>query len=503
MTVFSTRNLRTTTAIAAVAAVMGAAPAAADVTAQEVWDNWKEMMGVYGESGISIGSESQSGDTLTVTDLKVMIEDSSDVVEMTMSEIAFKENGDGTVTVTMSEENPLNISSDGTTLPLVIRNEGFEMVVSGTVEEMNFALTADRYGLEATPGTYDDVKISAGSVYMEGIDGSYVSATGDMRDLDYSINAAAIVMTVEITEPGGPGSVVMSGRIDGLQTEADVTMPLDIAEMENPENLFMDGFSVAASYVFGASDYSFDINADGDAGQGAASAAGGSMSISMSKDGFSYEGGAQSPMVSAFGFEIPFPVEIAMDSYSYKLVAPLSKSDEPRDFALAVGLRGLTVNDILWSLFDPGEALPRDPATVAFDLTGKVRPLFDALDPAQQMEAAMSDMPAEIDSISLNSLEISAVGADVTGSGAFTFDNTDLATFDGIPRPEGTLTVAVNGANGLIDKLMEMGLLPQEQAMGARMMMGLFATPVGDDMLESIVEINDQGHVLANGQRLQ
>jgi hypothetical protein len=35
------------------------------------------------------------------------------------------------------------------------------------------------------------------------------------------------------------------------------------------------------------------------------------------------------------------------------------------------------------------------------------------------------------------------------------------------------------------------------------MMMGMFATPVGDDMLETVLEVNDQGHVLANGQRLQ
>ena len=50
----------------------------------------------------------------------------------------------------------------------------------------------------------------------------------------------------------------------------------------------------------------------------------------------------------------------------------------------------------------------------------------------------------------------------------------------------------------------QMGMLPQEQALGARMMMGVFATPGdGDDTLVSKIEVNDQGHVLANGQRLQ
>jgi hypothetical protein len=36
-----------------------------------------------------------------------------------------------------------------------------------------------------------------------------------------------------------------------------------------------------------------------------------------------------------------------------------------------------------------------------------------------------------------------------------------------------------------------------------RMMLGMFATPVGDDMLTSTIEVNAEGHVLANGQRLR
>jgi len=55
-----------------------------------------------------------------------------------------------------------------------------------------------------------------------------------------------------------------------------------------------------------------------------------------------------------------------------------------------------------------------------------------------------------------------------------------------------------------MDKLVQMGLLPQEQAMGARMMMGLFARPgEGPDSLTSTLEINAEGHILANGQRIQ
>ncbi|HKK96878.1 MAG TPA: DUF2125 domain-containing protein, partial [Marivita sp.] len=65
-------------------------------------------------------------------------------------------------------------------------------------------------------------------------------------------------------------------------------------------------------------------------------------------------------------------------------------------------------------------------------------------------------------------------------------------------------TFSVSGANALIDKLISMGVLTSEDAMGARMMMGMFAVP-GDapDSLNSTITINEQGHVLANGMRIQ
>jgi len=91
----------------------------------------------------------------------------------------------------------------------------------------------------------------------------------------------------------------------------------------------------------------------------------------------------------------------------------------------------------------------------------------------------------------------------ISGDGAFTFDNNDLETFDGLPRPLGAATVKIEGANGLMDNLVSMGLLPEDQASMGRLMMGMFARATGDDQLETTVEVNDQGHLIVNGQRIQ
>jgi hypothetical protein len=111
--------------------------------------------------------------------------------------------------------------------------------------------------------------------------------------------------------------------------------------------------------------------------------------------------------------------------------------------------------------------------------------------------------PIQIDEVTIEDLRIAAVGAEATATGAMTFDWTDFQTIPGIARPEGAVTVTLNGANALMDTLVAMGLIPEGDLMMPRMMMGMFATTVGDDMLESVLEVNSEGHVLANGQRLQ
>ena len=73
-----------------------------------------------------------------------------------------------------------------------------------------------------------------------------------------------------------------------------------------------------------------------------------------------------------------------------------------------------------------------------------------------------------------------------------------------MPRPTGGIDLKLVGGNGLLDNLVNMGILPEQQSMGARMMMGIFARPGdGPDSLTSKIEINAAGQVLANGQRIR
>ena len=72
-----------------------------------------------------------------------------------------------------------------------------------------------------------------------------------------------------------------------------------------------------------------------------------------------------------------------------------------------------------------------------------------------------------------------------------------------MPAPTGKVDLKIIGLNGLIDKLVAMGLLPEDQAMQGRMMLSMFANPgAGEDEMTSTLEFKDQ-HFYANGQQLQ
>jgi hypothetical protein len=92
------------------AALVAGGAAQAQVTAQQVWDNWQQGMAIYGEGGVSIGSESLVGSSLTVTDLTLSMSDEVSTVSSTIPSIVFTERGDGTVSVVMSESYPVTIT---------------------------------------------------------------------------------------------------------------------------------------------------------------------------------------------------------------------------------------------------------------------------------------------------------------------------------------------------------------------------------------------------------
>ena len=162
---------------------------------------------------------------------------------------------------------------------------------------------------------------------------------------------------------------------------------------------------------------------------------------------------------------------------------------------MKVSLVGLSLSDQIWSMLDPTAQLSHGPATLIVDLTGTGKPLVDLFSAAA---AASPVPPVQIDSLNVNKLQLTAAGAELTGAGALTFDNAM-----GMPMPLGAIDLKLSGANKLMDGLVAMGVMPQDQVMFAKMMMGMYAVPAGEDLFTSKIEFKEGGQILANGQPIK
>ncbi|SLN35243.1 DUF2125 domain-containing protein [Pseudooctadecabacter jejudonensis] len=494
------------------AAIVCSTTASADVTAQQVWDNWSAQMGIYGE-GFTTGDVTQTGDTLTVSDVRIEMTDDEASIVADVGDLILTEQGDGTVSMTMASSYPLTISvteapsTQPTILNVTVAQDGMEIIVSGDPDTMVYDLSADTYSftLDTIEGAAaEEVQLEVAELVMSDMAGNYAVVTDDLTTVNYEFSLGGLNLNANISEAGGANRFKGVASMADLAMAATIAMPLDM-DMDADVPPFDEGLAIEGGYTFGAVNYDLDFVADGEGAIMNAGVEGGEMGFAFGYDAMSYAGGADGISISmSLPQELPFPIEASLREYGFDFQIPLSQGEgDARDARMAFNFTDLAVSDTIWNLADPASVLPRDPVTIALTLDAKVTPFFDLLDPAQQDAMMMTDVPGELNSINITDLTLRGGGAEITGDGAFTFDNSDLTTFPGFPRPQGEANFTINGINGLIDNLITMGLIPQDQAMMPRMMLGMFATPVGDDMLTSTIGVNAQGHVLANGQRLR
>lgn len=510
MTRFSTLTRST-----ALALCLPGTAAFADLTSVDVWSDWKDYMT---SAGYDVSAdEATSGGTLTITDLNMSMQLAEDEAEgtanITMETLRFVEQGDGSVSIELPALTTINVTMNpdvGEVATFRIDFDQTDPVMSATGDpgDLTYDYSASAAAMAMSGLTVDGVPvpedIAKVSFAMSDLAYTVQTAVGDMRTLAQDISIAGLSYDVAFADPEGEGTFKLVGAMQGIAMDGTGALPLD-SDPQDMNAMLSAGLDFDGTLTSAGGNY--ELTFDGPDGSGTANSTseGGEISIAMDTDGLSYGVQQRNVDFNMLITEFPLPLSISAAEIGTTLLMPLQKSPDPQVFGLEVLLSDFTMSDMIWGLFDPSGQLPRDPASLLVDLSGQAKVLFNFLDPTQAAILEQTGAaPGELNALTLNALELDAAGAKLTGAGAFTFDNSDLVSFDGMPRPLGGIDLSLVGGNGLLDKLVGMGLVPEDQAMGARMMMGLFAVP-GDapDTLNSRIEVNEEGHVLANGQRIR
>ncbi len=502
---------------AAFVAFIAANPAQADVTAQEVWG---EMKAYLTSSGYQLSaSESMAGNVLTVSDV-VMSMDIATAQggsgRLDISQITMTENGDGTVSVALPSEIPISFTmptEDGGSGSGQMRYTltGTDILASGTVEDLTFDTNAEAIGFAIDDLTVDGAPDAPEAVEMSfnmtNVQGQTRIVKSAMREYTQQMTADAMSYLLAVDAPdGGEGAETarFEGTLNGLTfdgsgTLPEVTAPGDLAAM------LRDGMK--ADMTFGYTSGMGNVAGSGPEGDFAmqSSSSGGTIGIVMNADKLLIDTAQTGSTITVQTKDIPFPVTMQMAEIGYLMDLPVSKSDTEQPFALKLKLGDFAIADQLWGMLDPAGVLPHDPANIVLNLTGTGKLFFDMFDPVAMATAeASGTKPGELNSVMIKDLLVSVAGAELTGTGDFLFDNSMAEANGGMPVPVGNANLKLIGANGLIDNLIKMGMLQEQDAMGARMMMGMMAVPgEGEDTLLSTIEMNDKGQIFANGQRLK
>ncbi|MEC7258868.1 MAG: DUF2125 domain-containing protein [Pseudomonadota bacterium] len=509
----STRYFSSTALVLALAS-----PAYADITADDAWMALRANMdAIGGELNVT---KAQNGDSLTITDTTWAFDLPFDGgrVEIGMADTTFTENGDGTVTLTYPNPasysvrvSPKDKEPFSATVDLAFENS--VMTANGTPQDVIFDFAMDRMTMALSQIDFEDKNDA--EIDMTGTLDAY---KGQMRvEIGSQVHTSLwgetgpqdVKFTMNGTGGETPGSMEQSSGHESSRSEMTMVLPKGGMAFTNlaaslAQGMTMDVKATLAGYfnnqtmqangqIVSQQDqksetYNIQMGLGGDG-------------IKMVGDATGIDGTVTMPQV------FPLPITYAAESAGGELSAPVSAGEAIQDASVVMNLNGVTLAETLWSMVDPNQALPRDPMTISLDMDAKVRNLidwFNFTEVAKLDEA--SAPPAELHGLTLNALKVDMVGATLTGEGQMNFDNSDMETFGGFPAPSGTVDLALQGGNGLMDKLVEMGLLPEQQAMSARMMIGMFAKPdpdAGEDALKSTLEITPSGEVLANGMRIR
>ncbi len=474
----------------------------AALTADQVWQSWKDGGAALGLD-VTAATEVSSGGVLTLNGVSIA---PAGMPGITISDMTMTSEADGSVTVAPGADIGVAMSggAEGT---VKLAHEGLVVTVHEAEGGMAYDYAAakldviydTKYPGMSLDGSEPPMVSSSGNVGFTNLTGSYSDTMGTNRVFGLGIKADTLAYSTSSDDPSMEMKQTATSQTNGVDLSFAFTLPstMSLFAMAGPADFttaLNEGFGISLTATQGESSGSItqenpympmSLNMKSGGGEGA---------MTFNKDKFEVHSSIASFEIEAAPGMMPMPVKITSGPMEFAMLSPVMAATAA-DYAFLLKLGQFSINEEAWAMVDPTGALKHDAADVAIDISGK-----STMDLIGLMTAEDAGLPPPIPAVeSLNITELSAkvLGAALMSTGAFTFDNSM-----GFPMPLGDAQVDVTGANALIQGLIATGLLAEEDAMGAQMMMGMFMVPSGDDALTSKIEVKEGMQILVNGQPL-
>lgn len=493
------------------------APALA-LTAEEVWADWTRLARA---ADVTIAATTRrEGDRLVVSGISIPVGPPGERVDLQLDRIELQDLPDGRVAVLLPPRFPVTVEGPGIAgrerVTLSASAPALSLVVSGIGETAAFDLTAPSLTV-----TLDRIEPPIDET---------VEVTVALADLVVEHRMDLLAETQEVATTASLGALRGEVRYDDGQEERG-TITLDLTGMTSSLNAvlppgfvpdpaanpdlppptvqeLLDFFAAGLRLSGEATVSSFALTADmtGSAQGGMADITLESAKVSAGLDQTAAHYEIALGRMGIVGRDLPeeelSDIEMGVKDAGYGVSVGIGDLVSPQDARFWVRMTDLTLPAEAWAEADPSGVLGTEPISWALDVTARYALGAEMLQPDWQPVPGVFP-PLDLIEVALKELAFSGAGIRVGGSGALGFDESDLVTFQGVPAPEGKLSFTAEGVNGLIDRLVAAGMVPEEELTGLRMGL-MFIAKAGPtpDSLVSMLEFRDKGFFL-NGMKIR
>lgn len=462
-------------------------PAWADIAPTDLWQAWQDMA-QDGQAELTAEGMNREGGMLVLDRPLLRLSLGDEQLTITLSEARIEpEAGGNAVLVIPAGQRAELLLPDNQTAIFEIGGEGLRLTASGELPAPDYALASPSLVLalaEPVEGTASSIE--SANVAIGGLSGRLIGmGTGDpvtieaaMDDMTSTVETFDPVNQIRNLSSSAQVDVGLSARIASITpglADADIALGLDFGH-GNSKNLM----TMPAGEV--------ETTTEAETGR---------LSL-VAKQGLA----ALSTEAKALGVTVNSgilpvdPVELAMDGLAVDVSLPFVEAGKA---ALTVNLSELTAGEPVWAHFDPARALPRTPANLRLTAEADLIPTDPAV--AGTIDGDATLPPVIPERLTIRDLTLDFAGMNLDASGEFAIDTTVLP--DGFAQPAGQLDLTLVGGLALLERLTQAGLVRPEMAMGAQMMLGMFATRGEGDTLTSTIRTESDGGLTVNGTRLK